>query len=80
MQLLFAKGVSVSSETYDVNETPAKWLKTHKSFCNSFKPAEIVLPTVENSSMSFKNINHHYRVPIVIYADIGVYSFVNKPV
>lgn len=50
--------------------TGETWLTEHKKYCNSFKPAEILLPSKEESVMSFKNIGHHYKVPIVIYADL----------
>lgn len=50
--------------------TGERWLLEHQEYCNTYKPAEVILPSEEESTMMFRNTSHHYWVPIVIYADL----------
>jgi len=49
--------------------SPQQWLKEHLLLCKGYEAARIKLPSKDKAQVSFKNIDHQYQIPIVVYAD-----------
>lgn len=46
-----------------------KWLVEHQLLCSSKDPVKVELPSAKNAYVKFNKTSHHFRIPIVVYAD-----------
>lgn len=52
-----------------LNRGGSNWLLEHSRLCNNNQHVRIDLPKPDKAILKFTKVKHHYKIPIVVYAD-----------